>query len=166
MTVIIGIDPGLSGAIATIKDGRLIGVDDMPVLRLSRNGKQKGEIDAIEFGRILAAINEAAIDVVAYVERVGAMPGQGAASIFSFGVSAGVIKGALGALKIPIEYVTPQSWKKFHKITTGSGKDASLARAKGLFPSSAELFAMAKDDGRAEATLIAVYGYHAIKGNG
>ena len=51
----------------------------------------------------LAAIIRPSIygeELKAYVELVGSMPGQGVASMFSFGHSAGVIQGVLGAFEI------------------------------------------------------------------
>ena len=92
----------------------------------------------------------------AYVERVGAMTGQGVSSVFSFGRSAGVLEGVLAASGVPYTLVTPQTWQK--AVGLRGGKDGSRERAMQQFPDQASLFARKKDDGRADATLIAIYG--------
>ena len=155
---VLGIDPGLSGAVAfyTPATGHLE-IVDMPVFRLSRNGKAKSELNAIELARIVdAAI--AGRSAVAFVEQVGAMPGQGVSSVFSFGRTYGTILGVLAANYLDVQLVSPTVWKRHHGIASGSGKDASRAKATALFPLQSGLFARVKDDGRAEAALIALYG--------
>lgn len=156
MAVILGIDPGLSGAL-TYLDGPSIRVYDLPVLQLARGGKAKREPDFIELARVIQS--ELRPDV-AVVEQVGAMPGQGVSSMFAFGKTFGGILGALAAFNIRTEMVPPQTWKRWHRIKADSGKDASRAIAKNLFPTQAGLFARVKDDGRAESALIAWWGLH------
>ena len=92
----------------------------------------------------------------AIVEKVGAMPGQGVSSMFSFGRSVGIIEGVLAAKQIPVTFVTPQSWQK--QSGAAKGKDGSRQRVMELFPREAHLFARVKDDGRADAVLIALAG--------
>jgi crossover junction endodeoxyribonuclease RuvC len=89
------------------------------------------------------------------VEKVGAMPGQGVSSMFNFGRSAGIIEGVVAALRMPSTYVTPAAWTK--AVGRAAGKDASRMRAMELFPTRADLFKRAKDDGRADAALIAYW---------
>ncbi len=93
---------------------------------------------------------------MAVVERVSAMPGNGAVSMFNFGRSYGDVRGVIGALDIPLHFVTPQKWKKHFGLT--SDKDQSRLRAIRMFPAVADQFKRKKDDGRAEAALIALYG--------
>lgn len=157
MAVILGIDPGLSGALSYIDGSALRSIYDMPTLELARGGKKKNEPDFRELARI---IREEIRPDVAVVEQVGAMPGQGVSSMFAFGKCYGGILAALAAFDIRVEPVPPQTWKRFHRIVKDSGKDASRALAKNLFPDSAGLFARVKDDGRAEAALIAAWGRH------
>lgn len=157
MSAVLGIDPGLSGALAFI-DGASVRVYDMPVLSLKRNGKAKNEPDFLELARIIRDVE--GVPAVAVVEQVSAMPGQGVSSMFAFGKTYGGILGVLAALGIRTELVPPVTWKRWHRIKTDSGKDASRATAKNLFPQQAGLFARVKDDGRADATLIGVYGRH------
>jgi crossover junction endodeoxyribonuclease RuvC len=92
----------------------------------------------------------------AIVEKVGAMPGQGVSSMFSFGRSVGIIEGVLAALQVPTTFITPQAWQK--AIGAAKGKDGSRQRCMELFPRDSHLFARVKDDGRADAVLIALAG--------
>jgi crossover junction endodeoxyribonuclease RuvC len=91
-----------------------------------------------------------------YCERVGAMAGQGVTSVFSFGRSFGMIEGILAAFKLPVTYVAPATWVK--AVGRGQGKDASRARAMEIFPNNQTDFKRVKDDGRADAALIAYWG--------
>ena len=149
----IGIDPGLSGAIAVLTDDSLQ-IHDMPVMTVDRNGKAKRQVSANELAELLNLY--AGKDCHVYVERVSAMAGQGVTSVFSFGRSFGMIEGILAALKMPVTFVAPATWVK--GVARGPGKDASRARAMELFKGCEHLFARVKDDGRADAALIAHWG--------
>ena len=151
--IILGIDPGLSGALALYNTSdQTVEVFDMPVLELVRNGKKKGEVSAQALANLLAGRGIKA----AFLERVNAMPGQGVTSVFSFGRSTGIVEGILAAYDIPTTLVTPQAWQK--AVGQRSGKDGSRERAMQLFPAQADLFQRKKDDGRSDAALIAYYG--------
>lgn len=153
--IIIGIDPGLSGAIAFYDtDWKTIEVHDMPVVEVMRSGKTKKEISPAEVYQIIASQPQQI--AFAMVERVGAMPGQGVTSVFSFGYSTGVVIGALAACLIPVTIVTPQAWQK--GMAVRGGKDGSRQRAMELWPDQADLFKRVKDNGRSDAALIAAYG--------
>ena len=148
--MIIGIDPGLQGAIAVLGDNLgLFAVYDMPVMALS---KGKNQVNAAGLATIL---REVLVPTVAYLEQVSAMPGQGVSGMFSFGTSYGIVQGVLAALRIPMVLVRPQAWKARAGLT---GKDKDLARtlAIRLYP-SAEL-SLKKHIGRADSILIARYG--------
>jgi len=149
----IGIDPGLSGAVAIISDDSLK-VFDMPTMTVDRNGKAKRQVSANELAELLNLY--AGKDCHVYVERVSAMAGQGVTSVFSFGRSFGMIEGILAALKMPVTFVAPATWVK--GVGRGPGKDASRARAMELFPNYEYFFKRVKDDGRADAALIAHWG--------
>jgi crossover junction endodeoxyribonuclease RuvC len=154
--IIIGIDPGASGAIAVFDPSiGSLAIHDMPTLDVIRNGKNKTEISP----RLVADIICAAAGpdpVMAVVERVGAMPGQGVSSMFQFGRSVGIIEGVLGSLSVPMTALTPQVWQKLAGVR--GGKDAARLRAIEIFPAYAQAFARKKDDGRADAALIAWVG--------
>ena len=149
----IGIDPGLSGAIAVLTDESLQ-IHDMPVMTVDRNGKAKRQVSANELAELLNL--HAGRDCHVYVERVSAMAGQGVTSVFSFGRSFGMIEGILAALKMPVTFVAPATWTR--AIGRSPGKDASRARAMELFPNYEYFFKRVKDDGRADAALIAHWG--------
>jgi len=143
----IGIDPGISGAIAKLNDNNsFIEVYDMPVMQ--GTGKRQ-QVNAAELVRIIRHDGG-----VAYVERVSSFPGQGVASMFSFGTSYGIVLGVLAALQIPIVLVTPQSWKKRAGLT-GREKDYCRTLMQQRFP-NAEL-GLKKHIGRADALAIALY---------
>jgi len=150
--IFIGIDPGLNGAIAyfDVKDGHL-GIVDMPTFEVKRNNKIKREINPAGVAHELEVCDVGGV----VLERVGAMPGQGVSSVFSFGRSTGVIEGVLAAYELPVTIVTPQAWQKAAGVR--GGKDGSRMRACELFPNFANLFARKKDDGRADAALMAWY---------
>lgn len=151
MPVIIGIDPGISGAIAIIGDHRAApAVKDMPVM--SKGTGKKQQVNAAELARMLASCAPS----VVYVERVSAMPEQGVVSMFAFGEAFGVIRGVLAAMNIPIELVTPQTWKRRFGLL-GTEKDAARTKAIELYPTAP--LARKKDIGRADALLIARYGW-------
>jgi crossover junction endodeoxyribonuclease RuvC len=149
----IGIDPGLSGAIAIISTESLK-IFDMPTMTVERNGKAKRQVSASELAEMLYLYSGR--DCHVYCERVSAMAGQGVTSVFSFGRSFGMIEGILAAFKMPVTFVPPATWVK--AIGRGQGKDASRARAMELFPSDQDQFKRVKDDGRADAALIAHWG--------
>lgn len=143
----LGIDPGLSGALALLDgDGIAEFVADLPVIR----DKSLAWIDG---GALQSMLLEAihGRPCRAFVERVSSSPQQGVASAFTFGIGFGAILATLQTLRLPLELVTPAQWK----LALGLAKDkrASLDKARLLFP-TAELH-LAKHDGRAEALLLA-----------
>jgi crossover junction endodeoxyribonuclease RuvC len=150
--MILGVDPGASGALAFFEPLEGLTVIDMPTLEVKRGGKAKREISPA----MLAAEIRSMEPDAAVIEKVGAMPGQGVSSMFQFGRSVGMVEGVLAALQIPYEYVTPQTWQK--AVGARGGKDASRLRAMEIYPAYANEFRLKKHDGRADASLIAWYG--------
>ena len=157
MTFFLAVDPGLYGAFALYDPNQVekTRVIDMPI-------KGSRVLPEGVAGVIISMEMRAALDPIkAVVERVGSMPRQKGA--FNFGLSTGVIHGALAASGIPMELVTPSQWKPAMGLQKGPGetpedtKDRARALAAQLFPHMAEQFARKKDDGRAEALLLAVY---------
>lgn len=148
--MIIGIDPGLGGALAFLSDSlELINLVDMPVMNLRKGRKQ---VNAVQLAKEIKSVFT---EGVCYLESVSSMPKQGVSSVFSFGMSYGIVQGVLGALQIPIILVTPTSWKKRANLL-GKDKEASLTLAQQLYPQAS--LARKKDHGRAEAILIARFG--------
>lgn len=151
----IGIDPGVSGALALIeykgKSPTLFEVADMPVMALG--AKHRKQVNAAELAKVLTSWHfEGA---VVYLEKVQSMPGQGVAGVFSFGMSFGIVQGVVAALGLPMVLVTPQQWKKRARLLH-TQKDQARTFAQQLFP-QADL-GRVKDIGRADAILIAMYG--------
>lgn len=152
----LGVDPGLSGALAFYDPNTndLI-IHDMPTHQITRNGKIKRQLDLYQLGILIDSM--ANVTHSAIVEQVGALPGQGVTSMFSFGFSAGAAQAAIAAHLIPMTLVTPANWKRVMGLKTAS-KDASRLRASQLLPKHAHQWSRIKDDGRAEASLLAIYG--------
>jgi len=150
--LIYGIDPGYTGAITLYwpKTGD-IEVHDMPTLK---NTKGKTVLDMHGILQILEP--ETDDPRAAWIEQVAAMRGQGVSSMFRFGEQFGALQMALAATKTPMHMVTPQKWKKHFGLTRDKGVARGLAMQR--FPEAADTFQRVKDDGRAEATLIALYG--------
>ncbi len=148
---VIGIDPGFYGAIAFFKEGRLNYILDMPIIKES--GKTNLNIPAIQ-----VSFQESHVpDVIAYVENVHAMPGQGVTSMFRFGYQIGALHALIVGMGWNLKTVSPQSWKKEFGLI-GRPKEAALEQAIKLFPSQTSFFSCKKDTGRADAALIGYYG--------
>jgi len=160
---IIGIDPGISGAICFFMDGKIIDIIDMPTMAEGKKNKKQVNGNQLfnEIKSRLSGINN--IDeTCVVVEHVTAMPGQGVTSMFNFGQSFGVIKGICSAMQLPIHFVRPTKWKKYFNLINTS-KDASRARAIELFPKSSDKLKRKKDSNKADSILIASYYYNTYK---
>lgn len=149
--MILGIDPGVSGAIVAIQSGQPIEWMRMPAMKDGKSSRVNGHALA----RFIADLPEPVAR--AYVEAVHSMPSQGVASSFNFGHSAGVIAGVLAALEIPVVMVTPQSWKKRAGLI-GKGKDDARVMAIRMFPKWRELDKIGAGQAYADAAFIAIYG--------
>lgn len=156
MTRILGIDPGLSGALALYDavSGDLT-VFDMPTFTLPKGKGKRTELDLYSLARVVDDWNADPI-ALAVVEQVSASPQMGVTSAFSFGGSYWSARMACAANFIRTEVVPPQVWKR--ALAVPASKDGARARASVLFPKHTALWSRCKDDGRAEAALIALYG--------
>ncbi len=152
--IIIGIDPGVSGAISILKSKKVIEIYDMPTMIDGK--KNKKQVNGSQVTNIIKERLNSEKEVVVVVEHVNAMPGQGVTSMFNFGQSFGVIKGICAALSIPIHFVRPTKWKKhFNLIKTN--KDASRTKVIEAYPEISSKLHRKKDSNRADAILIALY---------
>lgn len=152
-TEILGADPGSSGALALYNPAtQAIEVFDMPTKRAAR-GKTAKDVDGYALGILIDGLKHRVIKAV--VEQVSSRPRQGGQ--FTFGISYGRLLGALEANLIPVTHVPSSKWKPAMGLR-GEGKGTSVALAVELFPALAAQLRRAKDDGRAEAALIAYYG--------
>ena len=143
---ILGIDPGINGAFASIYK------DDITLHDLPTAGEGKHRIIATA---VLAHQLKELAPTFAVMERVHAMPRQGVSSSFRFGQAFGAIEGVLGALGVSLSYVTPATWKR--ALGLSSDKDEARLRAIQLYPAAAENLQRRKDIDRAEALLIATW---------
>jgi len=152
--IIIGVDPGINGAISVIENKKILEVYDTPTMIDGK--KNKRQINSAQVTNIFKERLNNGKDVVAVVEQVNAMPGQGVTSMFNFGQSFGVIKGICAALSLPIYFVRPTKWKKhFNLIKTN--KDASRTKVIEAYPEISSKLHRKKDSNRADAILIALY---------
>lgn len=148
-----GIDPGLNGAVAYVSGNGSLVVYDMPTIELG--GKRALDLPKLRsILRVPCAFTllERAIPMT-YTNKSGQKRGQSAAGSFTFGMGYGVLVGMLAAFEKSYHEVMPSVWKS--KLSLGRDKRASLDQAAELFPDQAGLFLRLKDDGRAEATLLA-----------
>lgn len=155
-----GIDPGLSGAIVTLLDGAPGPFIDMPT-RTIRDWNEVDGLRLCEFIREQRRQNPGAY-VSACIEKVSARPGDGGTSAFRFGESSGKVKGILEALGIPYCRAIPAVWKRYYGLLKKAGeekndKDAARQLALVRFPSAAPWLTRKKDDGRADALLLALW---------
>jgi hypothetical protein len=157
MNVFIGIDPGLSGAVAAI-DGKLevLGLEDAPTMKV------KGSL-LYDVPGMAALLRRFALlgDPVVILEQAQAMPGQGTVSTFHTGYGFGLWCGILGALALPYRTVRPSTWtRKVLAGVPGEGKARSVTFALRMFP-GAELVpegCRRPRDGRSDALCLAYWG--------
>ena len=149
---VIGIDPGLSGAIAILENNKVLGIFDMPVM--AEGKKNKKQLNSAQLVNILKENTKISEDVAVVVEQVNAMPGQGVTSMFNFGQTFGAIKGVCAALSLPIFFVRPSKWKKHFELIN-SAKDASRTKVIEMYPSLSNQLTKKRDVNKSDAILIA-----------
>ena len=156
--LIIGIDPGISGAICFFEDGEVKEIIDMPVMADGK--KNKRQINGPQvYNEILKRINKfQKKDIIVVIEQVSAMPGQGVTSMFNFGQSFGVLKGICSAMQLSMFFIRPAKWKKYFGLIK-TEKDASRTKVIEIFPYISSQLSRKKDSNKADAILIASF-YH------
>ena len=153
--LIIGIDPGISGAICFFENGEVKDVIDMP--SMAEGKKNKKQINGAQiYNEFLKRIINKDNEIRVVIEQVSAMPGQGVTSMFNFGQSFGILKGICSAMQLPMFFVRPARWKKYFNLIN-SQKDASRTRAIEIFPYFSKELAKKKDSNKADAILIASF---------
>jgi crossover junction endodeoxyribonuclease RuvC len=154
MRYYLGIDPGISGALAVLDENEdIVQIFDMPTLEVITGKSKKQRVNPQSIVSELKLFKDQRIEGL--IEQVNAMPNQGVTSMFSFGRSLGILEGVLAGLDIPYNLVTPTVWKK--RMSINSSKDGARELAMRTWSSKSELFKRKKDDGRAEAALLALY---------
>ena len=160
--LIIGIDPGISGAICFFEDGQVKEIIDMPVM--AEGKKNKRQINGPQvYNEILKRINNfPKKDIMVVIEQVSAMPGQGVTSMFNFGQSFGVLKGICSAMQLSMFFIRPAKWKKYFSLIK-TEKDASRTKVIEIFPYISNGLSRKKDSNKADAVLIASFFYNTYK---
>jgi len=158
--IIIGIDPGVSGAICILTNGKITEIYEMPTMIDGK--KNKKQVNGAEVTNIInkELVNEKDINVV--IEHVSAMPGQGVTSMFNFGQSFGVLKGICAALKLPVHFIRPVKWKKYFNLIN-TEKDASRTKVIEVFPYISSKISKKKDANKADAILIARFFHETVE---
>jgi len=145
---ILGIDPGITGAIAALHPDGTILADDIPVAG--------GEVDVDALVRRVRAFAPR----LAVIEKAQAMPRQGVASTFKYGTAFGALRAVTTLCEIETHLVSPRKWKTHFGLD--ADKEKSRALAIRLWPGTG-FFERKKDHGRAEAALLARYGAEVIE---
>lgn len=150
-TYFIGVDPGLSGAVAILDQaGGLVLLEDLPtVANGSGRAKVTRRVDPAGLARLLLPYGDRA--ALGVLESVSARPGQGVSSVFSLGDTFGAVRAVLACTGVSVALVSPAEWKRHYRLD--GDKERSRARAVELFP-GADLHRKA-DHNRAEALLLA-----------
>ena len=149
---ILGVDPGLQGALS-IWDGRELIVVDVPIVKARTRGN---EVNLPAFADL---VRELSPFDAAYIERNSSRPHEGVSSARKGGLVEGIILGCVVVYSKNITRVAPTQWKKVMKLT--KDKNYSITRAIEAFPKYHRFFSRKKDHGRAEAALLALFGYQA-----
>ena len=154
--LIIGIDPGISGAICFFENGEVKEILDMP--NMADGKKNKRQINGPQIYNEISKriINISKKEVVVVIEQVAAMPGQGVTSMFNFGQSFGVLKGICSAMQLSMHFVRPAKWKKYFNLIK-TKKDASRTKVIEIFPYISSQLSRKKDSNKADAILIASF---------
>lgn len=148
--MILGIDPGCSGALVVLSEkGEFISHLRTPTIKDGKQTKVNG-------AAVVRFLNDFGI-THAYIEKVHSMPNQGVSSTFTFGHSAGVIEGIIQGMGIPYTMITPQAWKKSNNLV-GTEKDAARSRAIQLYPLVKIFDKKGEGQAVADALLIARHG--------
>lgn len=158
--IILGVDPGASGALAWIeadptggKRPRLIAVHDTPTVEVKVGTRTRTRIDVPTTANLVHILNTIHAPHIAVIETVGSRPGESVAASFSFGYATGAVAGIAAANGCDIVQITPQEWRRFARVTGDKNQAREVAAA--FFPDHANLFKRKKDHGRADAVLIA-----------
>ena len=154
--IIVGIDPGIAGAICFFSSGNVIDVIDMPTMAEGKKNKKQVNGSQIFYEISMRIKKYKAQNINVVVEQVSAMPGQGVTSMFNFGQSFGLLKGICAAMQLPIFFVRPAKWKKHFELINSS-KDASRTKVIEMYPSISSRLTKKKDVNKADAILIARY---------
>lgn len=156
-TYTIGVDPGLTGAIVVLEDKHVLAVWDMPTRDIKVKNTQRKQIDGSKLYAITLALPKAPV----WIENVHSMPRDSHVSAFKFGHTVGTITACLELAGLQLTYVAPQAWKT--RMGLGADKQAAMAHASFMFGGDKH-WPLKKHHGRAEAAMIAAFGYYKTRG--
>lgn len=162
--LLIGIDPGLSGAVVVVDCDRrqLVDVMDLPTFQKKTTARKSGFFGHLDIHMLSTMIDlYAPLTALAVLEEPGAMPEQGLSSTFRFGHICGQIHGVLAGHYIPVAPVKPSVWKS--ALALSANKDESRDMATKAFPQGAGFWSKKKHNDRAEAALLTVYAEKYLK---
>lgn len=151
--IIAGIDPGKTGALSILYPDDVVLTFDVPLIGV------KGKVKPAwtDWEATWASALEFHTPDMVVIEDISARPGQGVTSMFTFGRTLGFAHAIAIRAKAPVHFVTPGVWKGKLGLLNSS-KGASREKCRTLFPRFAHAVSRIKDDGRAEAALLAYYG--------
>ena len=160
--LIIGIDPGISGAICIFEDGQVREILEMPTMAEGKKNKRQVNGPQI-YNEIFSRITKfSKKDIFVVIEQVSAMPVQGVTSMFNFGQSFGVLKGICSAMQISMHFVRPTKWKKYFGLIK-TEKDKSRTKVIEIFPYISAQLSKKKDANKADAILLASFFFETYK---
>jgi crossover junction endodeoxyribonuclease RuvC len=155
---IVGIDPGVHGAIAALSGSDVVLLDDLPTHTIPVKGRSdRAELDVHSLHSLIADLG---LVEHAFIEKVTARPHNGSVSMFRFGYSCGAIYATLVTLGISVSFVQPKVWQRAHGI--GPTPDAARQRAVQLYPAVAPLLSKKRDGNRADSLLLADFGQRQV----
>ena len=161
MTVVLGIDIGVTGAIAAVDSYGAAQIADIPMIDIPGKRMVRRRIDARGLMLLVRQFVPAGQQALAMIEDIHTMPGAGNSpqSQGSLMHSLGVVQTVLEIARLDIASVSPQTWKRHFglidpKLNPSQRKRKSLECARRLYPQCNEI-ARAKDHNRSEALLIA-----------
>jgi hypothetical protein len=148
--IVVGIDPGVTGALAVHVSGALSEVEDLPVL--------DGRIDGAALAERLREIDGMySGGFIVFLENTQPMPKNGSIASYSLGLNTGIIVGVVQSLSHPLVRVRPAEWKKKMSVTK-LDKNGIRGIVREIYPVWADCFKRVMDHNRAEAVLISRYG--------
>lgn len=172
MSIVLGIDPGLNGAMCLYGDG-VFAIHDMPTFDMQVGKTVRKRVDMLKLADLLDGFAVMGVDI-AVLEAVGGRPKQGASAAFVLGYSVGLVAMGLMAARIPLETVVPQTWKKIMKMPGKKGaesdkvySDAIKARGQELFPQHRDKFEGPRGGvklDRVEAAALAMFAHRHVLG--
>ena len=153
-----GVDPGVTGGLALINQGKeLLAIVRMPVFRA---GKYH-QLNIHDVGSWIAETGQThSGDAVVGIEQQHARGLEGRQSIANHHRAWGLLEGYFTGLGFPVIEMRPVDWQRAMKMTpqkiTKDRKQASRRKVQGLYPDQSNLFKLVRDEGLAEAVLIAL----------